>query len=95
MLRRPPQTWTPAQVAHWAQRPMAHGGGELGEVVSRRLWDNAIDGFLLLCGPGGPRALCGRLGIATAPEREAFERVRVSPWKQGPRILCPPKWSFL
>ncbi len=75
VLRRPPQTWTPAQVAHWAQRPAAHGGGELGEVVSRRLWDNAIDGFLLLCGPGGPRALCGRLGIVTAPEREAFEQV--------------------
>ncbi|GFR39647.1 hypothetical protein Agub_g113 [Astrephomene gubernaculifera] len=48
VLRRPPQTWSAAEVAHWAQRPHEHGGGQLGDLVARRLWENAIDGHLLL-----------------------------------------------
>ncbi|GLI60569.1 hypothetical protein VaNZ11_002728, partial [Volvox africanus] len=87
VLRHPPESWSAAEVAHWARRPREQGGGALGALMAERLWENAIDGHLLLMfgntgggGGGGPKNGVGTGGtgaVTGAGAVMAGELVRV------------------
>lgn len=85
VLRRPPESWSAAEVAHWALRPREQGGAALGQLITDRLWENAIDGHLLLMygsdvSSGGEVVVADELsrvlGFTANGQRVAVHKVR-------------------
>ncbi|EFJ44942.1 hypothetical protein VOLCADRAFT_94742 [Volvox carteri f. nagariensis] len=95
VLRRPPETWSPAEVAHWARQPRERGGADLGVNLAERLQENAIDGYLLLMygSGGGGGGGGGGSGDVASELRQAVEQLRTLQDRilYGDVVLPPPR----